>query len=51
MQLSSENGPYTLAGIGRYIVSVTTTMVESWIEEEKVAMTSDVFEQRSNLLS
>ena len=26
-------------------------MVESWIEEEKVAMTSDVFEQTSKLLS
>jgi len=26
-------------------------MVEGWIEEEKVAMTSDVFEQTSNLLS
>ena len=26
-------------------------MVESWIEEEKTAMTSDVFEQTSKLLS
>lgn len=32
------------------LVPVTDDMVQSWIEEEKLAMTSDVFERTSKLV-